>query len=134
MSFDYRKNIIKLKRLQKEFEETNDVLEKEEIQVDIDKQTWIKGEAELIAKDRVRELEHWSRIKKELDDGSFDTKNVNAHQPHSLREQLLERKKLIKEETAIGEQLNVLGPLKTMDNDEMKKTLHLNGATKETKK
>lgn len=115
MSFEYRKNLIKLKRFQKELEETTDEFKREELQVDIDKQIWLKGEAELVAKDRVREIEHWSRIKKELDDGSFDIKNVNDHQVHSLREQLLQRKKFIKEETAVGEQLNVLGPLETAE-------------------
>ena len=135
MSFEYRKTLIKLKRLQKEFEETDDELKKEELQVDIDKQIWLKGEAELVGKDRVRELEHWSRIKKELDDGSFDTKNVDTHQPHSLREQLLQRKKYIKEETAVGEQLNVLGPLKTADRIYEKKYLEesKNGVTKNIK-
>ena len=115
MSFEYRKNLIKLKRFQKELEETTDEFKREELQVDIDKQIWLKGEAELVAKDRVREIDHWSRIKKELDDGSFDIKNVNDHQVHSLREQLLQRKKFIKEETAVGEQLNVLGPLETAE-------------------
>ncbi len=67
--------------------------------------------------DRVREIEHWSRIKKELDDGSFDTKNVNTHQKETLKRQLQERAKSLTPGSGQGEVLNVLGPLKTIDED-----------------
>ena len=78
---------------------------------------WDKEERERNGADRVREIEHWSRIKKELDDGSFDTQNVDAHQKESLKLQLQERAKNLTPGSSQGEMINVLGPLKTIDND-----------------
>ena len=45
---------------------------------------------ELTARDRMRELKLWSQLKKENDDGTFDTKNVNAHQLESYHK-IMER-------------------------------------------
>ena len=115
MSFKYRKNMVKLKKLQKEFEETNDELEKERLQVEIDEQLFIKEEGERVGRDRAREIEHWSRIKKELDDGSFDTTNVNTHQMDSLKKQLEVRESYLTPVSNEGEILNVKGPLRTMN-------------------
>ena len=41
---------------------------------------------EQVAKDRTREIEHWSRLKEELNDGTFDTENVNTHQLESYHQ------------------------------------------------
>ena len=68
---------------------------------------------ELVAKDRVREIEHWSRIKTELDDGSFDNKNVNTHQMTSMRMALQNRAKALTSGSSQAEVINVLGPLET---------------------
>ena len=82
---------------------------------------WDKEERERQGADRVREIEHWSRIKKELDDGSFDTQNVNTHQKESLKLQLQERAKNLTAGSSQGEMINVIGPLKTIDDDFAKK-------------
>ncbi len=55
--------------------------------------------------------------KKELDDGSFDTQNVDTHQKESLKLQLQERAKNLTPGSSQGEMINVLGPLKTIDED-----------------
>ena len=68
---------------------------------------------ELVARDRVREIEHWSRIKSELDDGSFDNKNVNTHQMTSMRMALQNRAKALTSGSSQAEVINVLGPLET---------------------
>ena len=44
-----------------------------------------------VAKDRVREIMQWSQIKSEVNDGSFDDKDVNTHQKESLFKQILNR-------------------------------------------
>ena len=38
---------------------------------------------ELAAKDRMRELKMWSKLKVEFNDGSFNDKDVNEHQLES---------------------------------------------------
>ena len=35
---------------------------------------------QLVARDRMREIKLWSTLKKEFNDGSFDTKDVNRQQ------------------------------------------------------
>ena len=69
---------------------------------------------ELVAKDRMREIEHWSRLKKELDDGTFDTQNVNTHQTKAYAGFLSNKKKSLRETTAAEDVFNVLTQLSTL--------------------
>jgi hypothetical protein len=55
--------------------------------VEAERAAYLLHEMRRAAKDRVREILMWSRIKAELDDGSFDTADCNAHQLESYREQ-----------------------------------------------
>ena len=87
------------------------------LEIELEQRLWEKQERERNGADRVREIEHWSRIKKELDDGSFDTKDVNIHQKETLKLQLQERAKNLTPGSSQGEMINVLGPLKTIDED-----------------
>ena len=86
----------------------------EQIKIDIDECMWIKAQQESVAKDRVREIEHWSRLKKELDDGSFNTKDVNAHQAKSYEKNLINRANTLTPGSSQAEVINVLGPLQTL--------------------
>jgi hypothetical protein len=79
---------------------------------------------ELVAKDRIRELNEWSKIKNELDDGSFDTQNVNTHQKESLEKQLEFRLNSLGQTASPAEINNVLGPLSTMKKEEFNKMLN----------
>jgi hypothetical protein len=63
----------------------------------------------------MREIEHWSRIKKELDDGSFDTRNVNTHQAKALTGFLEHRRESLSKESASDDVFNVLSQLNTID-------------------
>ena len=80
LSFEFRRNEIDLERKQRELETITDELDRAELQVDIDECIYKKSNMEQVAKDRTREVEHWSRLKKELNDGTFDTENVDTHQ------------------------------------------------------
>ena len=111
LSFDARKNDIEIKQQQKELEE----LKKELIQIELDQKYYRKANLELTAKDRMREIEHWSRIKKELDDGSFDTRNVNTHQAKALTGFLEHRRESLSKESASDDVFNVLSQLNTID-------------------
>ena len=116
-AFAYRKLLVEIKKLEKKLAIEKDDLEQELLEIELEQKLWEKQERERNGADRVREIEHWSRIKKELDDGSFDTKNVNVHQKETLKLQLQERAKNLTPGSSQGETLNVIGPLKTIDED-----------------
>jgi len=114
LSFEYRRNLVKLKKKQKKLKTETDEFKKEYLQIDVDECIWAKAQQESVAKDRVREIEHWSRLKKELDDGSFNTKDVNTHQAKSYEKNLINRKNTLTPGSSQAEVINVLGPLQTL--------------------
>ena len=116
-AYQYRKLLVEIKKLERSIAKETDELELELLQIELEEKLWDKDERERMGADRVREIEHWSRIKKELDDGTFDTQNVDAHQKESLKLQLQERAKNLTAGSSQGEMINVIGPLKTIDDD-----------------
>lgn len=115
MSFNYRRNEVEIKKVQKQIEEEQDELERELLQIDLEEKLYAKSNMELVAKDRIRELELWSKLKDELDDGSFDTENVNTHQVESLALSLQNRAKAVGPGASPAEVANILGPLNTIE-------------------
>ena len=63
LSYEYRKNLVEIKKLQKEYDEEKDDLEKELLQIEIEKKMFISKNQEKTAKDRIREIASWSEIK-----------------------------------------------------------------------
>ena len=116
-SYVYRRMLIEIKKIEEAIAKETDELELELLEIDLEEKIWQKNNIARKATDRVREIEHWSRIKKELDDGTFDTQNVNTHQKESLKLQLQERAKNLTPGSSQGEMINVIGPLKTIDED-----------------
>jgi len=116
-AYEYRKLLVEIKKIHRYIANETDELELELLEIQLEEKLWEKEERERMGADRVREIEHWSRLKKELDDGSFDTQNVNTHQKESLKLQLQERAKNLTPGSSQGEMINVLGPLKTIDDD-----------------
>ena len=115
LSFSIRRNEIKRQKLYKKYESTTDSLKKAEIQVDLDENLFIKASLEQEAKDRIRELNLWSKLKNELDDGSFDTQNVNTHQAESLQLKLYHRANTLTEHSGMADIVNTLGSLSTLE-------------------
>jgi hypothetical protein len=111
LSFDYRKEDVKLRQLKQKIKKEKDPLEKELIQIDIDEKNFNKAAMELTAKDRMREIQLWSKIKKEVDDGSFDKDDVNAHQIESYHQIMLNRKNTLTQASTQPEVFNVMGQL-----------------------
>ena len=115
LSFSIRRNEIKRQKLYKKYESTTDSLKKAEIQVDLDENLFIKASLEQEAKDRIRELNLWSKLKNELDDGSFDIQNVNTHQAESLQLKLYHRANTLTEHSGMADIVNTLGSLSTLE-------------------
>jgi hypothetical protein len=118
LSFDLRRNQIERLRLERKMEkaiESGDDLKQMEIQIDLDENIYGKANMEQTAHDRVRELNTWSKIKSELDDGSFDSQNVNSHQAESYRLALTNRVKALGPNAGPAEVINAAGPLQTVE-------------------
>jgi len=115
LSFDYRRNDIKIKRLEKKLKEEKDELKKELWKVDIDEKNYSKASMELVAKDRMREIKMWSKLKTEFDDGTFNTKDVNRHQLDSYHQIMKNRVETITSGTSQPEVFNAVGQLRTIE-------------------
>ena len=112
--YEYRRREAKILGLKDKKFYSNDKYEQMELQVDIEEMQWSLENIKQQPMDRVRELKLWSKIKKELDDGSFDTKDVNVHQAETLELQLQNRLNALTSGSSQGEVLNVIGPLQTV--------------------
>jgi predicted S18 family serine protease len=114
LSFRYRRDAAKIKRLKKKVEEETNEYKKELYQIDLDEKIYNQASAELVAKDRMRELKMWSKLKKEFNDGSFDTKDVNTHQLESYGKIMQNKAKTLTEGSSQPEVFNVVGQLETI--------------------
>lgn len=118
LSFDLRRNQIKRMKLERKLEaaiNSGDDLKQMELQIDLDENLYGRANMEQTAHDRVRELNTWSKIKSELDDGSFDSENVNSHQAESYRLALTNRVKALGPNAGPAEVVNAVGPLQTIE-------------------
>ena len=117
LSFDLRRNDLKQERLQRKIvkaQEKGDDLKERELQIDIDQNLWEKANMRSTAHDRVRELNTWSKIKDELDNGTFNNEDVNDHQAVSYTHTLANRVKSLSEHSQPAEIVNAAGPLQTV--------------------
>jgi len=115
LSFDARRNEVKLKRLQEKLLKEEDPLKRELLQIDIDEKTYGVANMQLVARDRMREIKLWSVLKKEFDDGSFDTKDVNTHQLDSYHLIMKNKAETLTSGSSQPEVFNVLGQLQTIE-------------------
>jgi len=115
LSFDYRRNDVKIKRLEHKLESEDDPLKKELLQIDLDEKIYSRASMQLVARDRMREIKLWSKFKKKFDDGSFDTKDVNTHQLHSYHLTMKNKAETLTEGSSQPEVFNVLGQLQSIE-------------------
>jgi hypothetical protein len=115
LSFDARRNEVKLKRLQEKLKTEEDPLKRELLQIDIDEKTYSVANMQLVARDRMREIKLWSTLKKEFNDGSFDDKDVNTHQLDSYHLIMKNKAETLTAGSSQPEVFNVLGQLQTIE-------------------
>ena len=115
LSFDARRNEVKLKRLQEKLKTEEDPLKRELLQIDIDEKTYSVANMQLVARDRMREIKLWSTLKKEFNDGSFDTQDVNTHQLDSYHLIMKNKAETLTSGSSQPEVFNVLGQLQTIE-------------------
>jgi len=136
LSFEYRRNDSKIsftknkiKFLTEEIEgadarginsSTDEWLAKkqyslEKYQIDLDELNFSRANMELVARDRMREIKLWSKLKLESDDGSFDKENVDTHQLDAYHKVMENRKDTLTPQSSQPEVFNVIGQLKTIE-------------------
>jgi len=115
LSFDARRNEVKLKRLKQKLETEEDPIKRELLQIDIDEKTYSVANMQLVARDRMREIKLWSVLKKEFNDGSFDDKDVNSHQLDSYHLIMKNKAETLTSGSSQPEVFNVLGQLQTIE-------------------
>ena len=115
LSFDCRRSEAKVKWLEKKIETEQDEYKLEKYKIDLDEARYGLANMQLVARDRMREIKLWSALKKEFDDGSFDTKDVNRHQLESYHHIMKNKAETLSSGSSQPEIFNVLGQLKTIE-------------------
>lgn len=112
-SFEYRRNEVKLRRIKAKLAACADEFDREELTIDLDECLFRRANMELESKDRIRELKLWSQFKKELDNGTFDTKDVNTHQLVSYAQRFILQASNAPADMPVAEANNLMGQLTT---------------------
>ena len=115
LSFECRRSEAKIKWLEKKVDTEKDDYKLEKYKIDLDEARYGLANMQLVAKDRMREIKLWSTLKKEFDDGSFDTKDVNRHQLDSYHLIMKNKAETLTSGSSQPEVFNVLGQLKTIE-------------------
>jgi len=113
LSYDYRKNLVEIKMLQRDLKKEKDSLKKELLQIEIDKKLFLSKSHEKIAKDRIREVRSWSEIKqreaKKL--SKEELEDVDTHQLISYTKRWIKQASILTANASHGERQNLLGQL-----------------------
>ena len=115
LSFDCRRSEAKVKWLEKKVETETDEYKLEKYKIDLDEARYGLANMQLVARDRMREIKLWSSLKKEFDDGSFDTQDVNTHQLDSYHLIMKNKAETLTSGSSQPEVFNVLGQLQTIE-------------------
>jgi len=115
LSFEYRRNDAKIKWLTKKVETEKDEYKLECYKIDLDEKIYAKASMELTAKDRMREINMWSKLKLEFNDGTFDTKDVNRHQLDTYHKVMIKKVESLTPGSSQPEVFNAMGQLQTIE-------------------
>jgi len=115
LSFEYRRNDAKIKWLTKKVETEKDEYKLECFKIDLDEKIYAKASMELTAKDRMREINMWSKLKIEFNDGNFDTKDVNRHQLDTYHKVMIKKVESLTPGSSQPEVFNAMGQLQTIE-------------------
>jgi len=81
LSYEYRKNLVEIRKLERKLASETDELERELLQIEIEKMKFITRNQERVAKDRIREIREWHEIKARLiPQMAFSLTDCDKHQ------------------------------------------------------
>lgn len=114
MSYDYRKQVVKIKKLQRDLLTEKDELEIELKNIEIEELNWGLLNQEKVAKARIDEINEWSSIKSELEqEMNFSTENVDEHQLMSYAARFINQYNVMGGNGSPAENQNLVGQLQT---------------------
>lgn len=115
LSFEFRRNEVVVRRCEQRLNQGGmSPLDCMDAQIDLDEAMFKRANMMTVAADRVRELLMWSKLKAELDDGSFDTRNCDTHQLVSYTARFASRASIMAPEHMSGDEWsNLSGQLQT---------------------
>lgn len=122
MLFAFKRLLIDQEEKQEAYAHADEGFEKRRMAIDLEEIAFSIKSTEQILKHRVREVLQWSQIKKELDDGSFDTTDPNTHQKESLFKRVLNSARVAdKAKTGTDELLSIKGLLHALKDEPINK-------------
>lgn len=115
LSYDYRKNLIEIKKIRRSLENEEDNLERELLQIELEKKLFISKNQERTAKDRIRELKAWSEIKERESKkmSKEGLKDVDNHQLISYTRRWINQSIAMGGGGSPAERQNLLGQLRS---------------------
>lgn len=112
-SFEYRKLLIDIEELEEKISKETNKFKLARRQIKLEEKLWSKENCQQIASDRMREIKLWKEIMDELDDGTFNTEDVNVHQLESYGVRFKNQASLVNEHTPPADAANILGQAQT---------------------
>jgi len=110
LSYEYRKNKIEVQKMKRKLLTEEDDLEQELLQIDIERMEFILSNMERTARDRIREVVEWSKIKAELRPSlQFGEEDVNEHQLAAMKRRFSYEASLVSSSTPPADARNILG-------------------------
>ena len=115
LSYEYRKNLVEIKILEKKMDVEPDELEQELLQIEIEKKTFIARNQERTAKARIVELKNWSDIKdREAQKMSkAELSEVDNHQLISYTKRWINQSIIMGQNGSPAERQNLMGQLRS---------------------
>lgn len=114
LSYEYRKECIEVRKIERDMKSETDDLEKELYQVEKEQKEFSLKNMERVAKDRIRELKNWHEIKEALyPHMKYGTEDVNEHQLTSYAKRFTNQRVAMGSSGSPSERQNLLGQLET---------------------
>lgn len=114
LSYEYRKTLIEIKKLERDKKSCEDALECELMDIEIEKYLFACKQQERVAKDRIREIVEWQKIKEELRPFLvYSDTDVNEHQLDSYTKRFINQQNVMGVNGSPSEKSNLLGQLNT---------------------
>jgi len=110
LSYEYRKRLIEIKKLKAKMERETDELDKELLQIEIEKQEFLSKNEEKTAKDRIREIKLWHSIKQDLiPEMKYSLQDVNEHQLEAYSKRFQAESAIAERAGSLPERINAIG-------------------------
>jgi len=113
LSYEYRKNIVEIKQLLKKIDKEVDILEKELLEIEVEKKLFISKNQERTAQDRIREIKMWSEIKEREAENMSEGElaDVDSHQLISYTARWLKQRIAMGDKGSPSERQNLIGQM-----------------------